>query len=315
LVWLLGAGWGGAAPTEATAPHARTPAPSKEAGAPEARELAVRWEALRARFLEMGEPLLAALERADRIRDELPARQADTREAEAAFRSALRARQKAEAEQRAYLEETTSAEEAWIARQVNDLQRIAERARAKVEDLRRSQERLIETWSSRGHRRSAAESTATLIFDKDIRTSEAEFQRALHALRQAKSQQDVLIRFTQPKQAKALRAEVEARRARELFSQAAWETAKTRQAELEAGMTGAHLSKAETRLLDQMLEVVKGAGTGPPRDGDLAHVRSFLDRYEAALEAMRASSEQLRSERYTGLIDRLLGAREKPGRL
>jgi hypothetical protein len=281
----------------------RAPEPDDEA-------LAARWATLYGRFLETAAPLVEAFNRADRLAEELPERQIQVREAEDAYRAASRSREDAERELAAYLEKDVGIEQKTVQAELTHAELTASEAQAKLDDLRRVRQKVINSWLSQGRTQQSAESVAKLLFDKDVWTAENRLQQALHGFEQARARRDLVIGFDQMRKAKIFRAEVEARRARELACLAAWERARSRQAHIHARIARSDLSQRDRRLLDHLLQVVRKSGARPAPHADRAEMQAFLDRFEASLIQARDVSRRLRAERYDDLLDRLVRARE-----
>jgi hypothetical protein len=205
-----------------------------------------------------------AFGRVDRLREELAAVRDHVRQAEAAFRSARFARERAEADAATYVDRAAELEAQNAGRAVSVAASIADQVEDKLEDFRRTRQHLAEAWTAQGSTRKSAEAVAALIFDKDIIAAEHQLQRVLIDLRQVQAKHQRLVRYEQTKRSMTLRAEVEARRARELDCQAAWEKARSRQAQIEARLARNDLSRGEQRLLDRLLVVLHQAGGAPP---------------------------------------------------
>jgi hypothetical protein len=281
------------------------------AAEPDDAALAARWEALYARFLDTAAPLVEAFHRVDRLAEELPERQIQVREADAAYRAALRAREAADAELARYLEQDAVIEQATVQAELRQSEAVADEAQAKMDKVRRVQQKLIASWTALGRSRQTAESAAQLFYQKDVFIAENRVQRAQLALQQAKARRDLILGFEQTRKTMLLRAEVEARRAQELACLAARERASTRQSQIEARLARSDLSRAERRLLDGLLKAMRKSGFGPAPYADRSEVQAFLDRFEAGLAGAEAVSRRLRSERYADLVERLVRARER----
>jgi hypothetical protein len=284
---------------------------SPQATEPDDEVLAARWEALYARFLDTAAPLVEAFHRVDRLAEELPERQIQVREADAAYRAALRAREAADAELARYLEQDAVIEQATVQAELKQSEAVADEARAKMDKVRRVQQKLIASWTALGRSQQTAESAAKLFYQKDVWFAENRIQHAQLALQQAKARRDLILGFEQTRKTMLLRAEVEARRAQEFACLAARERASTRQSQIEARLARSDLSRAERRLLDGLLKAMRKSGFRPAPYADRSEVRAFLDRFEAGLAGAEAVSRRLRSERYADLVERLVLVRER----
>jgi hypothetical protein len=280
---------------------------------PDDAALAARWEVLYGRFLETAAPLVEAFHRADRLSEELPEWQNRAREAEAAYRTARRAREDADAELATYLEKDAPIEQKSVQAELTHAELTAHEAQAKLEDHRRVRQRLIASWMALGRTHQSAESVAKLLFDKDVWTAENRLQQALHGFKQAKARRDVIVGFEQTRRTMMLRAEVEARRARELEHLAAWEKATARQKQIESRLARSDLSPGERRLLEGLLKAVGRSGFRPAPYADRAEMQAFLERFEAGLAEAGAVSRRLRAGRYDDLVDRLVRVQERLG--
>jgi hypothetical protein len=288
-------------------PPGREPGP---AAAPDDQALAARWEVLYARFLDTADPLVEAFHRVDRLREELPQREIDVREAEVAYLAARRARQAAESELATYRETDARVQQRAAQSELTAAEILATEAQAKLDDMLRVQKRLIDTWTTEGRSPKSAEAVAKLLFDKDVWAAESRLQQTLHALNQARARRDRLISYEQIKQSTTLRAAVEARRAREFAAQATWERAKSRQARIEARIARSDLSPAERRLLERLAEVVRKSGSRPAPYAKRAELQAFLDRFESGLAEARDVSRGLQAQRYDDLLERLARVQE-----
>jgi hypothetical protein len=104
---------------------------------PDDAALAARWETLYGRFLETAAPLVEAFHRVDRLSEELPERQNQAREAEAAYLAARRARETAEAELATYLEKDAVIEQKSVEAELTHAELTAHEALAKLDDHQR----------------------------------------------------------------------------------------------------------------------------------------------------------------------------------
>jgi hypothetical protein len=281
---------------------------------PDDAALAARWETLYGRFLETAAPLVEAFHRVDRLSEELPERQSQAREAEAAYLAARRAREAAEAELATYLEKDAVIEQKSIEAELTHAELTAHEAQRKLDDHRRIRQKLVASWTALGRSPQAAESVAKLLFDKDVWTAENRLQQALHGFNLAKARRDLIVGFEQTRKTKLLRAEIEARRAGELASLAAWEKARTRQKQIQARLACSDLSQGEKRLLEGLVKAVGRSGYRPAPYADRAEMQAFLDRFEAGLAEAGAVSRRLRAARYDDLLDRLVQVHERLGR-
>jgi hypothetical protein len=278
---------------------------------PDDAALAARWEALYARFLDTAAPLVEAFHRVDRLSEELPERQIQVREADAAYRAARRARDAADAELARYLEQDALIEQKTVQAELTQSERAVDDTQARVDHVRRVQQRLVTSWTALGRTQQAAEAAAKLLFAKEVSIAEIRLQHAQHALKQAKARRDLLLGYEQIRKTMQLRAELEGRRAEELACLAARERASTRQSQIEARLARSDLSRAERRLLDGLLKAVRNSGFLPAPYADRSQVQAFLDRFEAGLAGAEAVSRRLCAERYTDLVERLVRARER----
>jgi hypothetical protein len=268
-------------------------------------ELLARWEALRAAFLDVAAPVCEAFDRVDRLRDELRERQDQTRKAESAYLSARRARMLAEDDEAWYVGETAPAEEKTAQGELSQAEWAADQARAKLDELLRTRQRIANAWATQRTSRESAEAAAVLYFERYVKAGELRLQQAKTAAEQAKSRQEQHARYVLAKRMKALHAEVEARRAEELDWQADREKARSRIAQIEARLARSDLSPAEKHLHDLLIQVALEPGLYPLRDVSPAEFRAFLDKFEAGLAKARAASDELRARRYNALADRL----------
>jgi hypothetical protein len=281
--------------------------------------LLARWQALQAAFVETAAPLNDVLDRAERLRADLPTRRARARDAEAAYLAARNERERAEADEAAYAAEDArgNGKEESARAQIAAAEKTVSLVQARLDDLKRSQKRMSDAWVAKGNTRAAADAAAALYFDKYIKTEESRVERAQLAVSTAKSGLERVDRFDRPKRLKELRAAVEAKLAEELTRQAAWEKAKTDVAEAEAPAQGPGLSGAERKLLDRLLAVISAGGARPPADADPTEFQTFCDHFEEAINEARAVSTNLREAatpaRYNALVNRLLRARDKAG--
>jgi hypothetical protein len=287
----------------------RMPLPTE----PDDEALAARWEVLYGRFLETAAPLVEAFQRVDRLAEELPERQIQVRETEEAYLAARKARETADGELASYLQKDVGIEQKTVQAELTHAELTASEAQAKLDDVRRVRQKLITSWTAQGRTQKTAETVAKLLFDKDVWSAENRLQQAMHGFEQAKARRDLVIGIDQIRRAKMLRAEVEARRARELSCLAAWERARSRQSQIHARVARSDLSKRDRRLLDNLLQVVRKSGARPAPAADRAEMRAFLDRFEAGLVQAREVSRRLRAERYDDLLARLAQAQEQLG--
>jgi hypothetical protein len=296
------------AAAQPAAPRAET----RTATMPDDTALAARWEALYTRFIDTAAPLVEAFHRADRLAEELPERQTQVRETEAAFLAAGRARETAEAELANYLDTELKIEQKSAQSELTQAELIASEYQGKLEDLRRVRQKLTVSWTADGRTQESAEAAARLLFDKDIWQAENRLQQALHAYNQAKARRDLLVSYDQSRKTMILRAEIEARRARELACLAAWEKARSRAAQIQARLERHDLAPKERRLRDRLLAIVRTSGAWPSPHAGRAELQAFLDRFEAGLSGAGEVARRLRAERYDNLLDRLNQVQDRP---
>jgi hypothetical protein len=298
------------------AARAADPKPEASAAAdptpePDDKALPARWRALQAAFLEASAPVTEALDRADRARAARPGPQAQAAEAEAAYLAAKLARERAEADGPAPADPNPAGGAA-----VAKAEEAARLAQARLDDYRRTRQRLIDLFMSKGIERAKAEAAAGAYYENQIKAQETRAGRAQLALKQLKGRQESDARYGGAKQAKEREAAVAALRAEELARQADWEKAK--RASPQPAADGPGLTPEEKGVLDRLVEVLRAAGSRPPSGADSAEFRAFLDAFEAALADARSDTERVAgagvAARYNALVNRLLRAQDGLGR-
>lgn len=280
---------------------------------PDAKDLAARWARLRADYIETAAPAIAALDRVESLRAQDPPKPETIAQAEAAYRAAKMAFDVAEEGSKAdgvmdQVEEqrirmgSTAAE--------NNVASIQRR----LDDVKKSRDRVIEAWVAKGHTRAKAESGAGALFYQQINKEERLLELAKASAAKAKTDLDRVARFNSTRNSAARNADLEALRSDMLTKQAQFDALKTGAARDPATRPGATLTSDERLLLDLLIDVVNSVGTAPPKDDDPLAFQAFLDDFEARLEQAKAASVPTRPEsaagRYNALVNRLLRAQD-----
>jgi hypothetical protein len=277
--------------------------------APSDDALQARWLALRAAYLDAAAPLGELFDRANRLREVRPIPQTEIMEAAAAYQTAKRARESAEADEARYLQDADQGEELSARNEVASGELAVAQAQAALEELHHSRKKFAEGWMKDGATQKSARGSSNLFFQKYLQSAEVRLEQAKLRLSQAKARRDRLTRYTRPMRTKSLQAEVEARRVAELASQAALEKLKAQQSPRGSKGSKLVLSPNEKHLLEQLVEILRIRGARPPKSDAPAEFREFLDQFEAGLAGPGAPLSEQQSahvpRRYDALIDQL----------
>jgi hypothetical protein len=262
----------------------------------------------------MAAPVTEALDRAERFRVELPARQAHARKAQAAYENARQERERAEENEKDYVAVAAKSELQSARTEYAVAEMTAGQAQAKLDDVLRNRQRVIAMWVAKGSSPEAAKKAAEALFLKDVRDEQVRSDQAKTAMKRAKDRVDRIVGVDQPKRTKKLHAEVFGKRAEELARVADWEAAKAEESRLDPARAGAELSPGDRRLLDVLARVVREAGPPPPADTQPFEFVAFLDKFEDALNSTRAVAAEVHpggvARRYAETVDRLLRAQD-----
>ncbi len=283
-----------------------------------ADQLRARWDGLRAAFIKTAEPLMDSLDRAERLRADLPALQAKAREAEAVYVAAKTGREKSESAYSELLEGKArgGAEPESAKSTLTRSELLAQQSKVRLDGMKRDRQKAIDGLIAKGETPATAAALAGVHYDLRIKAEENQYQRMQPVLDRAQAEKDRDVRFGQPKRLAVQHADVEVRRAQEQACQAAWEKLQGDQRALETRLANAGLSPDEQRQLDQLLEIVRGPGSRPPGDGDPIEFQDFLDRFAASLDDAQPSPDKQPAKNVSGrfntLVNRLMRAEDKP---
>jgi hypothetical protein len=291
------------------------PGSAKVAGVaelPDETQLRARWDALREAYIKAAQPLADAIDRAEKLRAELPALQAVVKDTEARFVAAKAAREGAETDYSGLLEAKArpSAEAQPVSSNVARTEMLARQSQSRLDAMKRDRQKAVDALIAKGETPATADALARTHYDMRITTEQNQLQRLQPILDRAKAEKDHDARFGQPKRLAIVQAEIEARRIEEAACQAASEKAKGDLHALESRIDNSGLSPDEKRQLDQLLEIVRGPGSRPPVDGDPLEFLEFLDRFSARLDEVRPPQAKPAAKgvtsRFNTVVNRLL---------